>query len=235
VSVPAQAYFLNAAAILIFPMAVHSSADGAWAGLITARLSLLSGVLLLAVLARSTHREPWHLVAGVLAGAMFFGALYRDIGREARVEAKMETLIATLPAGERVVSYTDLLDGERGNLSIKEKLRRLPVRLSYMRLAPTQNTHLLSRACLGHCFDYMNYEPSSGQFRIHALPGNLIVIGNWEDVRDIQDGTYVVKASDSPLYALFRCGPGPGDVALRLLPKGEPVATLACSGKTAVR
>jgi len=28
--------------------------------------------------------------------------------------------------------------------------------------------HSVDRACIGHCFSYSNYEPSSGQFRVRA-------------------------------------------------------------------
>jgi hypothetical protein len=237
VGLPAQAYFLTAAAIVIVPSAIEAPGHGAWAAYVATRLSLLSGVLLLAVLGRSTYRR-WYLPAGVVTTAVFFGALYLDIGREARVEAKMEQLVETLPPGERVVSYADLRDGvERGSPSTREeKLRQLAWRLSFNRLDPTQHvTHLLSRACLGHCFDYMNYEPPTGQFRIHALPGNPVVVDNWADVDYMEDGSYVVKASDPPLYALIRCGPGPGGVFLRPLPKGESVAIAACSGMAFAR
>ena len=98
----------------------------------------------------------------------------------------MEKLVETLPAGERVVCVcsTHTGRGAAPSRQVKAELRHLAERepLSFNRLDPTQYvTHLLSRACLGHCFDYMNYEPSTGQFRIHALPGNRVVLGNWAD------------------------------------------------------
>ena len=82
-SVPAQAYFLTACVIAVFPTAVRASADHAWGSLIADRLSLLAGVLLLAMLRRPTYSR-WCLPAGILAAAFFFGALYRDIGRKLR-------------------------------------------------------------------------------------------------------------------------------------------------------
>jgi hypothetical protein len=174
-------------------------------------------VLLLAMLRRPRYSR-WCLPAGILAAAFFFGALYRDIGREAQVEAKMKALVETLPAGGRVIVYAAPRgQEERGHLSLKGELGRFVLRrLSSMYTGRLNAVHLLSRACLGHCFDYMDYEPATGQFRIHALPGNRVVLSSWTDAADAKDGTYVVKPSDLPLYGLFRCGAGLN--ALRLQP-----------------
>jgi hypothetical protein len=236
VSVPAQAYFLTAAAIVLIPSSIRASMEHAGASHIADRLSLLSGVLLLAVVGGSAYRR-WYLPAGLMTAAIFFGALYRDVGREARVEAKMQELVQALPAGERVVSYYHLADGdERGNLSKRKgKLTHLAGRLSSIFTERLDSTHLLSRACLGHCFDYMNYEPSTGQFRIHAVPGNPVVMATYADFIHMVDGTYVVKAIDVPLYVLLRCGVGPGDIRMRPLAEGESGEMLACSGTAAAR
>jgi hypothetical protein len=141
-------------------------------------------------------------------------------------------LVETLPAGERVIAYAAPRgQEERGHLSIKGELGRfVRGRLSVMYIGRLNSVHLLSRACLGHCFDYLDYEPASGQFRIHALPGNRVVLSAWADVADVKDGTYVVKPSDLPLYGLFRCGTGLNALRLQPLPAGEPVAMLGCSG-----
>jgi hypothetical protein len=231
VSAPAQAYFLTAVAIVVVPDAIRSI-ESAWASYIAARLSLLSGVLLLAVLCRSTHRG-WYLPVGLLTAAVFFGALYHDTRSEARVEAEMQKMAETLPAGARVVSYADLPNEkeERGNLSTRErKLMHFAGRLSSILIVRLNETHLLSRACLGHCFDYMNYEASTDQFRIHALPENPVVLANWEDVSYMMNRRYMVTARDLPLYALLRCGPGAGDLLMRPMARGEIGAMLACPG-----
>ncbi|MFZ0745307.1 MAG: hypothetical protein WAM85_12930 [Terracidiphilus sp.] len=219
--VPAQIYFLTAVAITLMPSLIRTSMESAEASLITKRLSLLSGVLLLAVLSRSTYRR-WYLPAGLLAAAIFFGALYRDIGWDARVEAKMAALVATLPAGERVVSF--------GHFDDEGKLTQWTERVLHLSAGSLQSTHLLDRACLGHCFDYMNYEPATGQFRIRATPGNPVVLASYLDFRAMQSGTYVVKAGDLPLYALIHCGPNPGDVVLLPMAEGESGTMLACPG-----
>ena len=57
VSVLAQVYFLTGVAIILIPTVIKKSADGAEASAISDRLSLLTGVLLLAVLGRSSYRR----------------------------------------------------------------------------------------------------------------------------------------------------------------------------------
>jgi len=228
-SVLAQAYLLTGVAVVAMPFAIRASTDRAWAGIISNRLSLFSGVLLLAILSRSSYRR-WFLPAGLLAAAMFFVALYHDIGWEARTEAKMEKLVNTLPAGERVVGFADLSFGEEpGNL--REGDGRLAHLFKWMtslnRRRPVW-THLTSRACLGHCFDYMNYEPSTNQFRIHADPGNPVVLATYVQVDEMESGNYLAKASDLPLYALIRCGPDPENIIMQSIAIGESGSMLAC-------
>jgi len=233
-SVPGQAYFLTAIAIVVMPYSIRASTDSAWAGIISHRLSLFCAVLLLAILSRSSYRR-WFLPAGLLTAAIFFAALYSDIGTAARVEAKMEKLVKTLPAGDRVVSFADLSNGEQfGNLSAGEGgLAHLTKRVLLLNRRSPLWTHLVSRACVGHCFDYMNYEPSTGQFRIHAAPGNPAVLATYVQIDDMQSGNYLVKASDLPLYALIRCGPGPEDIFMEPMAIGDSGATLACPGTAA--
>jgi hypothetical protein len=229
VSILAQAYFLTAVTIALMPSEIQSSKETAPAGGIAFRLSLLSGVLLLALLSRSTHRR-WYLPAGLLTAAIFFSALYCDIGKEARVEAKMANLVEALPAGSRVVSYADLSDrGPQDNVSRREgKLSRLVNPVLSVMSSHLQGTHLLSRACIGHCFDYMNYEPSTGQFRVHAAPGNSVVLPTFAEFEAMKSGAYQLKASDLPLYALVRCGPEPEDIFMAPLAIGESSTKSAC-------
>ena len=228
-SIPAQAYFLTAIAIVAMPTAIKASMNGAEASVIADRLSLFSAVLLLAVLSRSTYRRSY-LAAGLLAAGIFFGALYRDIGKRAREEAKMEKLVETLPAGERVVSFVELPDQDESlNDSIREgKLAHLTKWVLSHPCGRLGMTHLISRACIGHCFDYGNYEPATGQFRIHASPGNPVVMANITEVGSMWGGTYLVKAGDLPLYALISCGPGPDDIVMEPMATGESGIMLAC-------
>jgi len=233
VSVPAQVYALTAVAVMLIPWAIGTSKETAAASYMSERLSFLCGVLLLAVLSRSTYRR-WYLPVGLLAAAAFFAALYCDIGKESRVEAKIESLVETLPAGARVVWFEALGNREEpGHVPAPEgNLAYMANRVSSVccgRL-PEIDTHLLSRACLGHCFDYMNYEPSTGQFRIHAAPGNPVVLATYVEFSSMRSGIYVVGANDLPLYALIQCGPDRGDLFIQPMAQGESGATLVCPG-----
>jgi hypothetical protein len=232
VSVLGQTYLLTAITIIVMPSEIRASLDNASSGQIAFRLSLFSGVLLLAVLSRSAYRR-WYLSAGLLTAAIFFSALYYDVGREARIEAKMEQLVETLPPGQRVISFADLPDGEGGGSQpTKEgKLANWTQRIMRFGGERLALTHLASRACIGHCFDYINYEPETGQFRIHAVPGNPFVVATNLQIRTMLSKSYMIKASDLPLYALIRWGPGSNDLFIRPLTKGESVATLAYHGR----
>jgi hypothetical protein len=232
VGIPTQAYFLTAMAIVLMPSGVRSSMQEAWAGFIDQRLSLFSAVLLFAVLGRSVYRK-WHLAAGLVAAAIFFSVLYGDVGKAARVEGKMQELVNTLPAGRRVIFYGIELDTHYYRAdSLFAKISNLP-HMMYFITMRLNTSHLLSRACIGQCYDYMNYEPSSGQFRIHAKPGNPAVVANVADLGLMGEGGYAVKKNDLPMYLVFRCGPEPTDLCLRPLAEGQSSAMLAARGAAA--
>jgi hypothetical protein len=224
-SIIAQVYFLTGLAIVLLPTAIRRSVDVSWASCIAERFSLLPGVLLLAILARSVYRR-WYLPAGVLAAGIFFIALYRDIGREARVVAKLHQLVETLPARERVVSWIDAPPS--GSTSTPKYFAQRVLSVFTDRI---NSTHLLSRACLDHCFDYVNYEPATGQFRIHAVQGNAVVLATWPDVDHMNSGEYSLKSGDLPLYALLRCGPSPEDIVMLSMSQGQTGAMLVCPSK----
>jgi len=65
--------------------------------------------------------------------------------------------------------------------------------------------HIVDRACIGRCFSYANYEPSSGQFRIRVRQGSPAVIASNDDSEAIKDGAYVVRKEDLPLKVIFQC------------------------------
>jgi len=144
----------------------------------------------------------------------------------------MEMLVHTQPAGARVVWFEALGNREElSHVSAPEgRIEQLSMRVLSIccgRLSET-DTHLLSRACLGHCFDYMNYEPSTGQFRIHAAPENHIVLAIFPELRAMRSGTYVIKASDLPLYGLIQCGPERDDLIKLPMAQGESGIALTC-------
>ena len=54
-------------------------------------------------------------------------------------------------------------------------------------------THMIDRACLGVCYSYANYEPSTAQFRVRALGPNPSVAFTYEDSWRLHTGSYIVK------------------------------------------
>jgi hypothetical protein len=228
-SVPAQAYLLTAIAIIAIPTAIRSSTYAPSASLIADRLSLLAGVLLLALLSYSPFRR-WHLYAGLAGAAIFFGILYVDVGLQARTEASIASQVATLPYGARVVSlagFQPRKDSSAGS-SREGLFKRIGDRALTLCCSRLSANHLLSRACIGHCFDFANYEPATGQFRIHPEPGNPVVMATYFEVGSIAVGNYKIRPSYLPLYGLIRCGPAPDDLFIRPLEAGETPATVLC-------
>ena len=64
-------------------------------------------------------------------------------------------------------------------------------------------THMIDRACVARCYSYANYEPSTAQFRIRAVAPNPFVAASYDDSWQIQNGSYMVKATDLPLLQVF--------------------------------
>ena len=227
-AIPAQAYCLTALAIVVLPTAILSSTYAPAASLIADRLSLFSAVLLLALLSYTTPRR-WYLYAGLAGAAIFFGILHEDVGIQASAEAKIASLVSTLPDGAHVVPLVGLQPRE-GSLSATKAglFRRIGDKALSLCCSRLSANHLLERACIGHCFDFANYEPSTGQFRIRPEPGNSVVMSDFYDVGSIAFGVYEIKPSYPPLYGVIRCGTGPGDVFMRPLKVGETQATVVC-------
>ena len=230
--VPAQAYYLTAISIIVIPSAIRSSTYAPSASLIADRLSLLAAVLLLALLSYSTYKH-WYLYAGLVCAAIFFFALREDVGLQARAEASIASLVSNLPADARVIPLKGIQYRDEGGVAEARagKLQHLVDKAMTLCCSRLSGYHLLSRACVGHCFDFANYEPSTGQFRIHPAPGNPVVMATYFEVGSIAVGNYEIKPSYLPLYGLIRCGPVPGDLFIRPLVAGETQATVVCPSR----
>jgi hypothetical protein len=194
VALPLQLYLLSWAAIRLLPdeFALHPG-EAAFSR-IAARLTLICGIFGCVLLA-SIGSRAWHVVGYSLAALLFFGMLYRDTSHINQQEAKIESLVSTVPQNARVLASPQ-----------SPRDWRIPIQ------------HTADRACIGHCFSYSNYEPSSGQFRVRVASQNAIVVANKEDASKIQAGTYQIKPSELPAWQIYQCGPSLTDVCLRSLP-----------------
>jgi hypothetical protein len=83
--------------------------------------------------------------------------------------------------------------------------------------------HMIDRACIGHCFSYGNYEPSSFAFRLRSKPAAMAVMSSPADVNALQTGRYTVRPEDLPLYGIYLRHASPFAVEVRLLEAGQRV------------
>ena len=146
---------------------------------IAERMSLAAGVLICALVGCAPVRN-WHRWAIAAVGLLFFSFLYTDERALNGLEDRMQEAVSQIPAGQRVISAIDT-SGLRAN----------PV------------THMIDRACIGRCYSYANYEPSSAAFRIRVAGRSPIVASTDADASRMQVGGYAVKPRDVPLYRLM--------------------------------
>jgi hypothetical protein len=151
-------------------------------GLVVSRLTSISAVLGLCVLG-CVQPKKWHLAGLGACAAVFFGWLYQDTGVLNRMEGQVEELVAALPYGRRV---TETLGAP------------LDSRIYFI-------NHIVDRACIGRCFTYANYEPSSGQFRIRVKAGSPLATASSDASEDMEQGEYVVRPEDLPMVQIYQC------------------------------
>jgi hypothetical protein len=180
--IPFQLCLIASAAVLLLPTAVLLPGYLHPLRYIAERMSLIVAVSCCALLGSVLPGRRERLATAILLG-LFFCFLYVDTRALNHVEDLMEQCVARIPAGSRVVSA--LCDGRRdGNLL----------------------THIVDRVCIGRCFSYANYEAATSQFRIRADRVNPVVVANDNDAGALQQGTYVVKSYDAPLYQVYLRG-----------------------------
>jgi len=174
--IPFQLCILSAAAVFVLPGTVLIPGFLHALSCIAERMSLGVAICVLALLGTVEPRrfERFLLCAVAL---LFFAFLYRDERALNLFEDRMQDVVAQLPPGQRVVSTIADFD----------------MRINAL-------THMIDRVCLGRCYSYANYEPSTAQFRIRAIEPNPVVASTYRDSWDMQSGAYIVKPGDLPLY-----------------------------------
>ena len=173
---PFQIGVLSAAGVCIVPTRLQIPGYNHALVYIAERMSLAVGICLCALLAAAPMRA-YHRYAMAVVALVFLGLLYRDERVLNAFEDQMTRLVWQLPPGQRVVSAID----------------DPTLRINAL-------THMIDRACLGRCYSYANYEPSTAQFRIRGVAESPMVVSTYEDSWRLQTGTYVVKERDLPLY-----------------------------------
>jgi hypothetical protein len=167
--------------------------------LLSGRLTSVTVAVMCCILAAMRPRR-WHLAGYVAIAAIFFAMVYQDTAVANTMEDQVEQLERTLPPNQRVIGTIPPLPGSRILIQ-----------------------HMLDRACIGYCFSYGNYEPSTGLFRVRATPGNPYVMTDFDDAADMEEGIYEIQAEDLPAYGIFPCDPGATALCIRPLKEGETV------------
>jgi hypothetical protein len=195
-SVPLQLYFLAVAGMFMLPESLTIPRYDAPVLFVVSRFSPAVAVLGCCVLATIRPRK-WHVAPFAAIAVVFFVLLYADTQKVERMEQQAETLVQQVPPGQRVISSIYMLPDLRIFLH-----------------------HMVDRACIGHCFSYANYEPSSKQFRVRAEPGNRIVAASAEDADAMVWGDYDVRPEDLPLYQVYQCDETGTKLCIRQLTTG---------------
>ncbi len=171
-------YAFTAAGVALIPMRIDIPGYAHALAYISERMSLVAAVTLCAFLALTRVPRTVHATTGVLA-ALYFSFLFADARALNRVENEIGRVVSQLPPRQRVV------------IGFSE---------GFSRVDPF--VHMIDRACVGRCFSYANYEPSTTQFRVRATSGNAVVAADYSDSFALQYRAYVVQPSDLPLYQL---------------------------------
>ncbi len=176
-----ELYLLVFAAVLLLPRGAHVPGHIGAVALLTDRLTSVSVVLLICLIA-AARPQSWYLLAGVALAGVFFAFAYQDTRRINRMETQVAKLVRTLPRGARVMGTIPPPPGWRVTIQ-----------------------HILDRACIGYCFSYGNYEPGSKMFRVRAEPGDPYVLANYDLAIEMERGTYVVRPKDLPVWEVYPC------------------------------
>lgn len=198
-----QLWLLTAAAVVAIPSVIMFPQFAAPFNSVSIRLSLAAGIML-GVFLIEVQPNGCERVVLTLSALMFFGFVFRDARNLNRMEDHLDAALAQVPVNSRVIG-----------------LLRVPSR------RPSPGLHAVDRACIGHCFSYATYEPSTRQFRVRAATGNPIVMADYADVWAAELGHYRVQARDLPVFLVYLCGPDSQQVCSRELHEGEVIGSVA--------
>ncbi len=179
---PFELYVITFCATALLPENLRPSLYGGWIGVLGSRLTTISAIFGLSLLACLKPRK-WHLGGFAACALVFFAFLYQDTGWLNRLEANAEKLTQYLPIGTRMLVTA-----------------RAPAdsRIAFI-------GHAVERACIGHCFSYANYEPASGEFRVRVRKGSPVATSSTDDAEDMASGEYEVDETDLPLKQIYQC------------------------------
>jgi len=181
-ALPLELYFVALVVTALLPENVRTAQEDGWMGLLVSRLTVVSAIFGLGVLGCLKPRK-WQLAGYLLLTGGFFVFLYDDTAYLSRIERSAEELLWRVPYGTRMVSALSTLPDSR---------------IEFV-------GHLAERACVEHCFAYLNYEAPSRQFRVRAAPGSPLALHSYAVFEEMVKPTYVFQERDLPLVLLYQC------------------------------
>jgi hypothetical protein len=181
------------------------------------------------------YARPNAILAGALSAfaVLRFGLLYIDARELNRIEG-MVAAIAEKSRDRRLLFHldwpaeaeTDPALPYRIDAGIEKAVAALPFGSELLAgfgrdRIPWTTWYMVSRACIGRCYSYSNYEPSSGHFRVRASPPDTVVTSSARDAMAMGLGKYIVKPEDPPLFQIYRCSQLRIELCVRPLRAGE--------------
>lgn len=194
---------LSAAGVLLLPDVIQIPGYRHSLVYIAERMSLGVGICLCAALAQSKFGKPQRWAIGAVTAA-FFLFLFLDEHALNAFEKRLAQTLAGMPANHRVLLGLDDPGMTRVNAM----------------------THMIDRECIGRCYSYANYEPSTWQFRVRAVAPNPYVASEYRDSFAMQTGQYMVRDRDLPLIEVSI--DSTGNLILLSLPAGAPNGVRLC-------
>jgi hypothetical protein len=199
--IPAELYALTVLATLLMPTAIDGGSLHHMGfisiGFVTERLTSVSIVFIICLLG-VVRPQRWNAAGFGIISIIFFFFLFRDTSTINKMEDEVRRCVLTLAPNQRVVGAIRNLSGSRITIH-----------------------HILARACMGHCFDYDNYEAGTPQFRVRAFGQNPFVMANGEDAYHSAIGRYIVRPADLPLVEVEQCSSNLTPMCIRELVAGE--------------
>jgi len=181
-ALPFEWYVLAFCASALVPENLRPSPDAGWIGLLGSRLTTVLAIFGLCFLGSLKPRK-WQFAGFGACALLFFVFLYQDTGWLNRLEANGEKLVSSLSPESRVIVTLDAPPGSR---------------IPFIH-------HVVERACIGHCFSYANYEPSSKEFRVRVREGSPVVTSSADTAEDMASGEYDMDESDLPMKQIYQC------------------------------
>ena len=179
-----ELYLVAFCVISLLPQNLRGGPYSAWIGLLVSRLTIIAAIFALCILSTLRPSKPAAL-ATLACSIFFFTLLYRDTAALNRLEANADSLTAALPFGTLVIPTLASPPDSR---------------IQFVH-------HIVDRACIGHCFTYSNYEPSSFQFHVRVNPGSPLISYSSADAQEMEAGNYVVRAGDPSFVDIYQCSP----------------------------